>query len=551
MYIIKQLKNNFAQLFYLGLSETVWGSGKDNDVKQSEKKEDKTNLEDYKDHEWYKKLSVEQQQVVDNKIEKKIALEKKIAQMTAEVSYKWIKSDIISKWIEKNKPLAVDEEDKEEIMTFESRVDNLNRDIDGLEKEIYNVKLELNSENLEGSFEKSNTYFKEKFADSLGDWKKSEYVTQLLEKKDLKTITAWEAYTLKQEWYDLSGLFLAWWDKIVSKKEMSVWNKFTVNFWGNSSLNNSIWAGDLIPIDKIDKVRINWVDWTRRYDPRPWYYSESWKYLSVFDNYKVEIISEKEVTPEELEKSKNAFKLRFDEIRGTELSTKFRDLIETAWDVSSIKLDSISKSDMEYLKTYMSKYIPKDQLLNIDFDIEKWTVSTKNWKSLSGFMKESLPRWAWYEKYKAIVEQVAAKYPEIWADKLATLINHENGKWDPLAWTPWSSAYWLWQMIDSTWKTYWKWLDRNNPADQLDATCRYLKDIMSRKKCPIEIAMAYYNTWEWILSLSDSKISHIASINPAITRKIPWWSHIDAKTYLTWAVAYYNDISFWEASSKV
>jgi hypothetical protein len=427
----------------------------------------------------------------------------------------------------------------------------LNRDIDSLEREIYANNLELNSANLEWSFDKSNTYFKEKFADSLWEWKKSEYVKQLIEKKDLKSITAGEAYTLRQEWFDLSSLFLVWGEKVVSKDNMSVWDKITVNFWGNKSLNNTIWAWDLLPIDKFDKVRINWIEWTRRFDPRPGYYSAEWKYLSVFDNYKVEIISEKVVTPDELEQSKNAFKLRFDEIRGTELSSTFRNLIESAGDVNSIKLDSISKSDMEYLKTYMSKYIAKDQLWNIDFDVEKWTVTTKNGKSLSGFMKEALPKWPWYEKYKAIVEQVTAKYPEISANKLATLINHENARWDPLVWAPWSSAYWLWQMIDSTWKTYGKWLDRNNPADQLDATCRYLKDIMNRKNCPVEIAMAYYNTWEWILSLSNSKIAHIADINPAITRKIPWWSTMNAKTYLTWAVAYYNDITFGEASSKV
>jgi hypothetical protein len=43
----------------------------------------------------------------------------------------------------------VDDEDKQEIMSFESRVDMLNRDIDSLEREIYANNLELNSANLE------------------------------------------------------------------------------------------------------------------------------------------------------------------------------------------------------------------------------------------------------------------------------------------------------------------------------------------------------------------------------------------------------------------
>jgi hypothetical protein len=85
MYIIKQLNNNFTQLFYLGLNENMLGGEHNNDTKQPEQKQDKQSLDAYKNNEWYKKLLPEQQKVVDSKVENKLNLEKKIADLTTEV----------------------------------------------------------------------------------------------------------------------------------------------------------------------------------------------------------------------------------------------------------------------------------------------------------------------------------------------------------------------------------------------------------------------------------------------------------------------------------
>lgn len=550
MHLLKQLKTNFSKFIFLGLNESLWWA-QEQDKKDNVVKQEKSSLDAFKDQKWYKDLSVEQQQIVENKIESKSKLEKKINQMKSEIGFKWLSAEIITKWIDRNKPLIEDAEDKGEIMSFENRVDMLNRDIDMLNQEIYAYNLELNSDNLNNSFDKANKNFKENFADSLWEWKASDGAKEIIENKDLSTITAWEIYALRQEWFDLSSLLLVWWEKPVSKNDMKAWDSFTVNFWWNKSLNDFIWAWDLLAIEKYDKVRINWIEWTRKFNPRPWFYSAEWKYLAVYDNYKVEILSEKQVTPDELEESKNAFKMRFEEIRGTELSGLFRDIIESNSDETSIELEWFSSSDLEFLKWYLSRYIPKDKIDNIDFDVESKKITTKDGKSVSAYMKESMPMWAWYEKYKDIVKEVCSRHPRVPENRLVSLINHENGKWDPMASPPGGNAYWLWQMIDSTWSKYGAWLDRNNPVDQLEATCKYLEYIMDRNNCPIEMAMAYYNTWEWIKSVSDSTAKHFYDINPAIARKIPSWNHIDAKTYLTWAVAYYNDISFGEASTKV
>gem|GEM_PF-6150453 len=53
-----------------------------------------------------------------------------------------------------------DKEDVAEIKSFEERVDMINRDIDRLSRELYQINLEANSAELTSSFDKSNEYFK-------------------------------------------------------------------------------------------------------------------------------------------------------------------------------------------------------------------------------------------------------------------------------------------------------------------------------------------------------------------------------------------------------
>jgi hypothetical protein len=325
---------------------------------------------------------------------------------------------------------------------------------------------------------------------------------------------------------------------------MNVWDSFKVNFWWNESLNKNIWAGDLLAIDKIDKVKINWVLWERKLSPRPGYYAADGRYLAIFDNYSVEIVSKKDYTPEEKEQSISAFKDRYDEIRKPEVLYNLREQLKELWGNNEISLKWFSESDLKVIGSYLSKYLPEEVANNIDFDLKKWVIKSKTNESINEIINKFVPvenLWSWYEKYKDIVVEISAKY-WIRPEKLITLINHENSRWDPMAWAPWSSAYGLWQMIDSTWNIYWKWLDRNNPKDQLDATCRYLQAIMGRQNCTVELAMAFYNTWEWIRSISNLKAQEYARLNPAIAKKIEW--QINSKNYFIWAVSYYNDISF-------
>ena len=128
-----------------------------------------------------------------------------------------------------------------------------------------------------------------------------------------------------------------------------------------------------------------------------------------------------------------------------------------------------------------------------------------------------------------------------WA--IIQLIYHENRGWNPGIKNPWSSAYGLGQMIDSTWNTYWAGLNRHDPADQLLATARYMASIRkNRGNCPWEMVLAYYNTWEGIWKLTPSQISNYSSLNSVIVSG-RWWHTNDKKQYFIAAVAYYNDLN--------
>lgn len=136
--------------------------------------------------------------------------------------------------------------------------------------------------------------------------------------------------------------------------------------------------------------------------------------------------------------------------------------------------------------------------------------------------------------------------------RFIALIWHESG-WRSNAQNPTSSAYGLWQMIDSTWASYAWGGNRDNPIDQMKASLRYLKHIMQVRWCSPEDACAFYNTGEWFeISNSPAPSSYVRQ-NGVIVDKIPWNLHSDGITsreYFLWAVAYYNDINFEEARSR-
>jgi len=232
------------------------------------------------------------------------------------------------------------------------------------------------------------------------------------------------------------------------------------------------------------------------------------------------------------------------------------DLREYTFDTSSFKI----KWNDEFIKNAFEDIIWKNIVSenNIDLEVSGGQVSiiinSENsdlniWKVFSSWYEYEW-KWTSHEKYISYVNQASI---ETWVPSWAIiqLIYHENRWWNPHIKAPWSSAYGLGQMIDSTWNIFWAWLDRHDPKDQLLATSKYMSHLKETKNCSWEEVLAYYNTWPGIKSLWQETINKYFYLNPAIANKVPYSEWKNSTSYFIWAVSYYNDISYNEAKSRI
>lgn len=224
------------------------------------------------------------------------------------------------------------------------------------------------------------------------------------------------------------------------------------------------------------------------------------------------------------------------------LSSEQEELSLIWMNISPILLEWALKT--EYAKVYGE---------NISFDANTQILKV-SWglklTDILGWDYEYIWTWTKHLKYMSEIRKAASEtWVPVWA--IITLWYKENQWWDPTISAKGSSAYGLSQMIDGTWKVYGAWLNRRNPADQLLAMARYMSAIQERKNCPWEHVLAYYNTGEGIQKVSQSTIQNYANINPGISKLIPTSVWVSKTSYFTAAVAYYNSISYQEASRTI
>ena len=160
----------------------------------------------------------------------------------------------------------------------------------------------------------------------------------------------------------------------------------------------------------------------------------------------------------------------------------------------------------------------------------------------------------WPSEYMSTIYTLSQKY-NIEPDSFVRLINRENSKWDKTAKNPKWSSYWLGQMTTSTWNIHGKWLDRQNPHDQLEATAKYLRYILDTKKCSINLAVAFYHTGEsFDYQSHDLVTSGIVNNHPGIVRSIPSQNKkngVSKRDYFISTLARYNDITFNQAEKLI
>lgn len=359
--------------------------------------------------------------------------------------------------------------------------------------------------------------------------------------------------------------------KVVSGEVKNLEFTFTFDGVHNKDLYMKTTAGQVLP-QEIGKVTV----WGEEYS-RQWlgweFFSVGNRRLTIHEGTKLEIGEPRNI--EEMEKivKENTEKTKEYLAQNTSanpdivaeslkrgIDPKFANLVfkdiyeKTPKPDRKIVLEEMFTEFDRTRGTFWNNLVMKDWKYNenLSFSLLR-KFNGASWKEKAwefGFAKERIERdtiyeakWEGHKPYMETIANLSSTY-DVPADKIVQLIYHENAKWNPTATPPGSSAYGLGQMIDGTWETYGKGLDRNNPHDQLEATARYMKDIYNRQGCSWEEVLAYYNTWEGIKNLSLSKIAEFTRLNPAIANKHPDKNPANAHEYFTAAVAYYNDMNY-------
>lgn len=328
-----------------------------------------------------------------------------------------------------------------------------------------------------------------------------------------ETVRASDLLFLKKTWADLAKLLLIKkWDatKEVSKDKIEETDEFIVNFWNNQNVNNIIWAGDILGTD-IREVEINWVKWFRKSGPRPGYYTKDWKYLAVYDDSSIKILKKSKIEDidlKELEDERVSGENRFEKLR-------LNDMIDW-WNFTNLEEDQ-----------KLSKKVEETRIKREE-ERKKW--ESYKWERKENFMKV----------FGEVLKRESVKYniPENIVINLIekeSKFNHKIKAPDP------SSAYWLWQHIDWTWKQISSFpeftnidLDRQNPEHQIMATFAYLNHLRDYKSCSIEDAVIYYHTGPWI---QDKHVAWYLRDNPAVAEYMNW--EMTVENYIKAAKRYY------------
>jgi len=396
--------------------------------------------------------------------------------------------------------------------------------------------------------------------------------------KPRDNLTVEDIYRMKEAGVDLATVFLK--NRLsntpYSKDNIKEGDAIIVDFAKNEDAHRLIGAWDLLPID-VTKVKINWVEGEYKNSPRPWFYNGN-KYLAIYDWYTIDIVSTQEIDPET-----NKDQIAHYDSAHFDRFSKFRQ-----WSIKTYLYSNLDKSELTFESEWDLRIFKKlswkrfEKNFELKQDIEgNYSVNLKEWKlsdmfSMTNYLrntdnaKEYLNWKSTHEKYKNILKKYAEQY-SVPVEILTHLIYKENSGWNVNAKNGSSSAYWLGQFTEGTWNDTRKRIRRNwgwdiwphwfpNWDKQIQATAELLAHNRAIKDCTWQEAVAYHNTWLWILSSSRSDILHVAWINGVISNKIPGVrivgtsivegrNNISPEIYFTAAVAYYNDISYSEAES--
>ena len=110
---------------------------------------------------------------------------------------------------------------------------------------------------------------------------------------------------LRKKWVDIAPLLLydpSRPDASITSDSLKAWQTLTVNFWWSKSIDETIGIGDIFP-SRIRSIEITDLHnqktiWSWKPLPRPWYYTDTDKYIRIFDWYTIRIINDSQVLSE-------------------------------------------------------------------------------------------------------------------------------------------------------------------------------------------------------------------------------------------------------------
>ena len=337
---------------------------------------------------------------------------------------------------------------------------------------------------------------------------------------------------LRKKWVDIAPLLLSdpeSPDASTTKESLRRGKSYHVNFWGHKRMNEVIGLGDILP-PNIWRVRVTngkkeGTEGSWKPYPRPWYYTDTGKYIPIYDGYTLTILDdEKTFTREEMQRNENAHDAFLTESR-------VYDMLESGVYMS----ENGVRGDIETMKKLFSDSID-DTVIFQSLPLYKNQVL----KNSDTFLNPKNQR-EFLSKFQSVVDRECAAR-NIPPRLLLRLFQRESG-FNPQAKNLNSSAHGLGQIIDLTWNELNRRigpLDRNNPEHQIRATCQYLQDLSGNGKRDYADAFILYHTGPWIYTKWSAYIRSLKRINTPIAGMMQKYGLPDtAEGYMTGAWYYY------------
>lgn len=292
-----------------------------------------------------------------------------------------------------------EEEISEELMRerITEKIADLERRRDEILEQIYNVESDETRE-------RRYTTVEEEF-EAIAQ---NEQAQQIIWGRSFEEITAGEFYALKKENPELlASLLLSTenWERVDTEflsSEDAVGTVLRVNFWRNQWLDRIVGAGDILPIQHVQSIKVNGVVWERRWEPRPGYYTPSGQYLAIHDGYRIEIMSIEMLEGEAWETFRWHIDRRYQEIRGAEVVEAIQTDLQNFEGETFVFDAYTSDSDTELIRGYIQSKLPDflQDVVTLEWQPLSITVSEPySFSELASVLSEYQDIYEWISQY--------------------------------------------------------------------------------------------------------------------------------------------------------